>query len=133
MGDNDEVAVRAAVAAFYAAFDDGFKGPATYATEDWNHINPFGGRDVGREATLTTVRAVHETFLKGVTDTIQSMDVRFASNDVAIATVLSRMSTVTLPDGGVLPEGGQIRTFVVVRRGEEWLITHDHNTNLPRR
>jgi hypothetical protein len=50
---NDERAeVPAAIEAFYKAFDEGFIGPADYATKDWNHINPYGGRDRGREATL---------------------------------------------------------------------------------
>jgi hypothetical protein len=38
-----EAAVRTAITAFYKAFDDGFVGPAVFATEDWNHINPYGG------------------------------------------------------------------------------------------
>ena len=63
LSDDREAAVRTAIQAFYKAFDDGFVGPADYATEDWNHINPYGGRDRGREATLNTVREVHKTFL----------------------------------------------------------------------
>ena len=42
--DDQEPAVRTAIRAFYKAFDDGFVGPADFATEDWNHINPYGGR-----------------------------------------------------------------------------------------
>ena len=33
-------AALAPVQAFYKAFDDGFTAPASFATEDWNHINP---------------------------------------------------------------------------------------------
>jgi hypothetical protein len=57
LSDDREAPVRTAIQAFYKAFDDGFVGPADYATEDWNHINPYGGRDRGREATLSTVRS----------------------------------------------------------------------------
>jgi hypothetical protein len=60
LSDDREAAVRTAIRAFYKAFNDGFVGPADYATEDWNHINPYGGRDRGREATLKTVRKVHQ-------------------------------------------------------------------------
>jgi ketosteroid isomerase-like protein len=99
MSGNDERDVRSAIQAFHKAFDDGFTGPADYATPDWNHINPYGGRDRGREATLKTVRQVHQTFLKGTTDTIEDMDIRFATSQVAVATVLSVMSPFTSPDG----------------------------------
>jgi uncharacterized protein (TIGR02246 family) len=127
---DETAAVRATVEAFYKAFDEGFTQPADYATEDWNHINPFGGRDRGREATLATVRAVHQTFLKGVTDTIQEMDVRFASPKVAVATVVSLRSAITMSDGAQRPAERNIRTFVVVKRGGRWLIMQDHNTNV---
>ena len=99
LSDDREAAVRSAIRAFYKAFDDGFVGAANYATEDWNHINPYGGRDRGREATLKTVRGVHQTFLKGTTDTIQNMDIRFAAENVAVGTVTSMLSPFTSPDG----------------------------------
>jgi hypothetical protein len=35
LSDDREVAVRTAIRAFYKAFNDGFVGPADYATEDW--------------------------------------------------------------------------------------------------
>src|SRR5262245_39837992 len=71
-----KAAIRTTIQAFYKAFDDGFTGSADYATEDWNHINPYGGRDRGREATLKTVRGAHQSFLKGTTDTVENMDIR---------------------------------------------------------
>jgi uncharacterized protein (TIGR02246 family) len=128
LSDDREAAVRTAIRAFYKAFDDGFLGPADYATEDWNHINPYGGRDRGREATLNTVREVHKTFLKGTTDTIENMNIRFAAQDVAVGTVTSIMSPFTSPDGVKHGAERHIRTFVVVKRGGRWLIMQDHNT-----
>jgi uncharacterized protein (TIGR02246 family) len=130
LSDDREAAVRTAIRAFYEAFNDGFVGPADYATEDWNHINPYGGRDRDREATLKTVRGVHQTFLKGTTDTIENMDIRFASQDVAVGTVTSLMSPFTSPD--IVKHGAErhIRTFVVVKRGGHWLIMQDHNTTV---
>jgi uncharacterized protein (TIGR02246 family) len=112
------------------AFDDGFVAPADYATEDWNHINPYGGHDRGREATLKTVRGVHQTFLKGTTDTIENMDIRFAAEDVAVGTVTSVMSPFTSPDRVKHGVERHIRTFVIVKRGGRWLIMQDHNTTV---
>jgi len=130
LSDDREAAVRSAIRAFYKAFDDGFVGAANYATEDWNHINPYGGRDRGREATLKTVRGVHQTFLKGTTDTIQNMDIRFAAENVAVGTVTSMLSPFTSPDGVKHGAEQYIRTFVVVKRGGHWLIMQDHNTRV---
>jgi uncharacterized protein (TIGR02246 family) len=125
-----EAPVRQAVQAFYAAFNapNGFQRAAEFSTDDWNHINPFGGRTNGRRAVLNEVEEVHRTFLKGVTDTVKQMDVRMASPDVAVVTVTSTMSPFTTPDGVRHEADGQIRTFVVVQRGQRWLIMQDHNT-----
>lgn len=125
----DELAVVRTVKMFYTDFDTGtFARAIEYSTEDWHHINPFGGVDADREAVLKDVRQVHSTFLKGVTDTPESFDVRFAAPTVAIVVVPSRLSTFTTPDG-VKHEGQRnIRTFVVVKRTGQWRIMHDHNT-----
>ena len=130
---SNEAQVRKTVQAFYAAFNShGFDRAAEFTSEDWNHINPGGGWTRGREAVLKELREVHGTFLKGVTDTITSLDVRFATADVAVATVTSQMSTFTMPDGVRHENEAHIRTFVVVRRGTRWLIVQDQNTAVAR-
>ncbi|MDI1243755.1 MAG: SgcJ/EcaC family oxidoreductase [bacterium] len=124
-----EKVVIEAVKLFYADFNDGaFARADEYTTSDWNHINPFGGRTVGRDAVLSEVRAVHTSFLKGVTDTPESFDVKFSSPNVALVIVPSRMSTFTTPDGVKHENERNIRTFVVVKRENRWRIMHDHNT-----
>jgi hypothetical protein len=85
--------------AFYKNFNEGFTRTADYATEDWNHIDPNGGRNRGREATLKRVREVHQTFLKGAKESIESMDVRFAADGVAVETIVSVSSPCVSPDG----------------------------------
>ncbi len=124
-----EKQVRQAVQAFYDAFSsDDFGRASEYTTEDWNHINPVGGWTRGRVAVLKEVNEVHSTFLKGVSDTPEEMSVRFATPDVAVVTVPSRVTTHTTPDGVRHENERQIRTFVVVKRGGRWLIMQDHNT-----
>lgn len=124
----DEQASRA-VRSFYAAFNaHNFGRAAEYTTEDWNHINPLGGRTRGREAVLKDLEEVHSTFLKGVSDTIEELDVRFATPDVAVATVTSAVSTFTTPDGVKHENERHVRTFVVVKRKGRWLIMQDQNT-----
>jgi uncharacterized protein (TIGR02246 family) len=127
---DDEAAVRHVVQAFYMAFDEGFVKPVDFATDDWYHINPFGGIDRGLEATLKTVRKVPTTFLKDVTDTPEDIAIRFATGDVAVATVTSTMSPYTRPDGVKQGSQKQVRTFIVVKRSERWLLMQDHNTTV---
>jgi len=128
-----EKQVRQAVQSFYDAFNaHGFGRVSEYTTDDWNHINPFGGRTRGREAVLKELNEVHSTFLKGVSDTIEDMDIRFAADNVAVVTVTSRMSTFTTPDDVRHENERHIRTFVVVRRNGRWRIMQDQNTTLGR-
>jgi uncharacterized protein (TIGR02246 family) len=125
----DEQRVRTVVQSFYAAFNShGWKNAENFATEDWNHINPLGGWTRGRAAVLKELEEVHSSFLKGVSDTIENMAVTFASPDVAVVTVTSRMSTYTTPDGVPHENERHIRTFIVVKRVSRWLIMQDQNT-----
>ena len=128
-GDKD-ADVRTTVQAFYKNFNEGFIGPADFATEDWNHINPYGGRTQGREATLKDVRRVHQTFLKDAKANIESMDVRFATDDVAVVTVIAVSSPFVSPDGTKHDVLHGIGTFIVVKRGDRWLIMQDQNTTV---
>ena len=128
--DEKAAEVRATIQTFYKNFNEGFTAPADYATEDWNHINPNGGRNQGREATLARVREVHRTFLKGAKESVESIDVRFAADDVAVGTVISVSSPFVSPDGTKHEVQRGIRTFVVVKRGGRWLIMQDHNTTI---
>jgi len=104
-------------------------GHATkYTTEDWVHINPLGGCTRGRDAVLKELDEVRSTFLKGVSDNIEKMSVVFPTPDVAAVTVLSQMSTFTTPDGVKHENERHIRTFVLVRRNEQWRILQHQNT-----
>ena len=126
-----EKQVRQAVQLFYDAFNaHGFGHAAEYTTDDWNHINPFGGWARGRKVVLKELREVHATFLKGVTDTVEDMNVRFATPNVAVVTVISRMSTYYPPDGVKHENERHIRTFVVVKQNGRWLIMQDQNTTI---
>lgn len=130
---NNEEQVRQAVQSFHAAFNSHDFGSAEeYTTEDWNHINPFGGWTRGRDAVLKELKEVHSTFLKGVSSTIEDFSVRFASPDVAVVTVTSRSSTFITPDGVRHENERSIRTFVVVKRNSRWLIMQDQNTFISR-
>lgn len=95
----DEDSVREVVLNFQEDFNDGkFNKAETYATPDWEHINPGGGIDIGRESTLKNVRSVHQSFLKGISMTTDSMNVRFVTPEVALVTAYHTMDNYITPD-----------------------------------
>jgi len=121
--------VRRTVQRYYDAFNGhSFSRAPEFTTEDWVHINPSGGITRGRDAVLAELRQVHESFLKGVTDTPDSMEVRFATPDVAVATVPGRVTTYVTPDSVRHENERQVRTFVLVRRDGLWRVMQDQNT-----
>ena len=120
----DKEAVKKVVIAFQQDFNEGsFKNAAAYSTVDWDHINPVGGIDKGRDSVLKTVRAVHQTFLKGVTMRIESMAIRFITPDVAIADVIHKVDNYTTPDEIKHENERHIKTYVVVKKKGKWLLT----------
>ncbi|HEX4949323.1 MAG TPA: hypothetical protein VFZ34_21800, partial [Blastocatellia bacterium] len=69
---------------------------------------------------------------KGVTDTMEEMDVRFATQDVAVVTVTSQMTTYITPDKIRHENERHLRTFVVLKRSGKWRIMQDQNTLIAR-
>ena len=121
--------IREAVSAFYQAFNaHDFAGAAEFTTPDWAHINPLGGWTRGRDSVLAELREVHHSFLKGVTDTPDSMVVRVTGATSAVVTVPSRLSTYVTPDGIRHQGERQIRTFVLIKQERRWRILQDQNT-----
>jgi uncharacterized protein (TIGR02246 family) len=125
----DKETIKKVVIAFQDDFNEGsFKNADAYSTSDWRHINPGGGIDKGRDSVLISVRAVHQTFLKGVTMEIESMDIRFLTTEVAIADVIHKVGNFTTPDGVKHENERHIKTYVIVKKKGKWLLAQDHNT-----
>ena len=125
----NEKLVKIVVLAFQDDFNEGaFKNAEFYTTKDWEHINPGGGITKGREAVLKEVKAVHQTFLKGVSLTIESITIRFLTPTVAIADVVHKSSDYELPQGIKHQNERQQKTYIIVKRQNKWLLTLDQNT-----
>jgi len=127
---NEEL-VKKVIIAFQEDFNDGsFKNAASYTTIDWEHLDPTGGITKGRDEVLKLVRSVHQTFLKGVSITIESMTIRFITPDVAIADVIHKISTYEIPAGVKHENERELKTYVLVKQKGKWLLTHDQNTTI---
>jgi uncharacterized protein (TIGR02246 family) len=127
---NEEL-VKKVVIAFQEDFNDGgFKNATSYTTIDWEHLDPGGGITKGRDEVLKVVRSIHQTFLKGVSITIESMTIRFITHDVAIVDVIHKISTYELPVGVKHENERELKTYVIVKQKGKWLLTHDQNTTI---
>ena len=125
----NEQLVKNVVLAFQDDFNEGgFKKAQFYTTKDWEHINPGGGITKGREAVLKEVRDVHQTFLKGVSLTIESIAIRFLTPTVAIADVVHKSSEYELPQGVKHQNERQRKTYIIVKKQNKWWLTLDQNT-----
>ena len=129
INSKDEESVNKTIISFQEDFNNGdFKNATDYTTDDWEHINPGGGITKGRSEVLKEVRGVHQTFLKGVNMTIENITIRFVNPNVAIADVIHKMSIYELPKGVRHENERQIKTYIVIKQNDKWLLTYDHNT-----
>ncbi len=122
--------VREVVKSFVDDYNNGdFKNASFYTTTDWVHINPGGGITRGREDVLKEVRAIHQTMLKGVSITIDTITTRFLTADVVIVNAVHTSGTYITPEDGIKHENEkQMKTYIVVRQKGKWLLTLDQNT-----
>jgi len=126
---NDIEEIKKVIIAFQEDFNEGiFKNVKNYTTEDWIHINPGGGMTNGRTAVLKEVVAVHQTFLKGVSMTIDSLNIKLSSPQFAYAIVYHKLSDYELPKGTINKNQQNIKTYIFEKRKKKWLMILDQNT-----
>ena len=125
----DEQLVKNVVLAYQDDYNDGaFKNAASYSTQDWEHINPIGGITRGRDEVLKELRPLTQTILKGVTLQVESITVRFLSPTVAIANVVHKCSDYEFPQGVKHQNERHMKTYIIVKKQNKWLLTLDQNT-----
>lgn len=121
--------VKRIILEFQNDFNEGsFNNAGSYTTTDWEHINPNGGISKGRDNVLKEVRAVHQSFLKGVRMKIEQIEIRFLTPTVAVADVVHLIDNYTTPDNLIHKNERQIKTYIIVKQEGKWLLAHDHNT-----
>jgi len=110
-----------------------FSDMATYATADLEWVNHFGTSLKGRDEVQKWNQTPHNTFLKTAHTTLESMTIRFITQDVAIVTVIHQTSAFYPPDGidrgNNKQEGArEIKSMVVVKQNNKWLLCHNQTT-----
>jgi uncharacterized protein (TIGR02246 family) len=126
---HDERLVKNVVLAYQDDYNDGrFKNVDSYTTEDWEHINPIGGITIGRDEVLKELLPLCQTILKGVSLTVESSTIRFVSPTVAIANVVHKCSDYEFPSGVKHHNERHMKTYIIVKKRDRWLLTLDQNT-----
>lgn len=124
-------AVETVVRLFQEDFNEGsFRRAPDYTTTDWHHIHSGGGITRGRADVLSEVRAVHQTFLKDVTMSLDSMHIRHVTPDVAVVDAVHTVSPHQSSSGEMHTNEKWLKTYVIVRRNGRWLLAHDHSTTI---
>lgn len=130
----DEKAIQAQVSQMVSDWNTHeFKNMDSYMTEDVEWVNIVGMWWKGR----AEVKAAHQgnfgAFFKGVPFKQKSLQTRFLTKDVAVATLISNVGEFFPPDGidhgnNKMPASDDILTLVFVKKNEKWLIASGQNT-----
>jgi uncharacterized protein (TIGR02246 family) len=128
----DEMAIRAIVKAVPEALNKkDMKMYADLFADDADWINVVGMHWRGKAAVVKA----HEVYLKTVFRdggmSNRDITIRAVTPDVAIAVVIEDdKGGGILPDGSKPSPGSGRLTYVLVKRGGKWKITHGHNTHI---
>ena len=118
--ERDVAAIREVIAAA-GRFQNDVEPFLALHTEDAVIVNIAGIRVLGRQALREAMTRALETHLANVLTTIEVLDVRFATPDVAIVSCVKHVRDENPDSAGALPSRGSL-TYVVVRRPEGWRI-----------
>jgi len=131
---SDEKAIQAQVSQMVSDWNThDFKNMDTYMTADVEWVNIVGMWWKGR----AEVKAAHQgnfgAFFKGVPFVQKSLNTRFLTKDVAVATLICSVGEFFPPDGidhgnNRMPAGDDILTLVFVKKDGKWLIASGQNT-----
>ena len=93
---------------------------------DW--INIVGMHWRGKAAVIKGHEVYHRTIFQKTQLTITNSAIRAITPDVAVAVVTLKVGPFTPPDGKPRFGTEDRESFILVKRGGAWRITHGHNT-----
>jgi uncharacterized protein (TIGR02246 family) len=129
--NSDQAAIRQTVMGLQDAWNrHDMKAFASLFTEDADFVNVAGAWWKGRAEIEQMHRASHATMFKESTLSIEAVDIRFLTPDIAIAHVLTGLVGQKMPDGTVVPPRRALLTQVLQKQGGKWMIVAAHNTDV---
>jgi uncharacterized protein (TIGR02246 family) len=126
---NDSVVIGEQVDAFFASWNKhDFSDMKNYVAEDCDFVNVAGMHWKGREDIQYAHNKTHEQIFKNKPLKKLSVDIRFLTEDVAIAHVQMHLEgTLATPDGSRQVDPDALATFVFLNKNGAWLITAVEN------
>jgi uncharacterized protein (TIGR02246 family) len=98
---------------------------------DADFVNVGGMHWKGRDQIRNEHVHVHEMQMKDSTLTIHAVRVRFLKPDFGLAHIEWELQGDRDPDGTSRPPREGVMSWVVQKRGQNWLVASSHNTNIP--
>ncbi len=128
---DDESAVRAVVAEFANTWNrHDMKAMHELNTEDVEWVNVTANHWKGNPSVLKGHSTIHRTVFAKTDMSVEKTSVRAIAPNAVIAVAAMKFGPVTIPSGQVLPELRTRGSFIMVRRGAAWKITHFQNTTI---
>ncbi|MDO7877708.1 SgcJ/EcaC family oxidoreductase [Hymenobacter sp. ASUV-10] len=130
----DETAIRQLVQRMAANWTNHhFADMETYTTPDVSWVNIVGMWWRGRPAVQQAHQQIFDTMFKGVPFTLNDVNVRFVTPDVAVVNAHEHVGAFYPPDGinrGANKAGDtdELMTLVMVKQQGRWLLTAGQNT-----
>jgi len=127
--DTELQSIRKLIGSFINDLNRGdFSSLPDYCTKEWIHINSYGGVNYGRDEGVQEIFQTYKTNLKDAKIAIDKMTVRMISQDAAIITVIHKIDSYTDTRAIKYSNQQQVKTFVVVKQADKWLLALDQST-----
>jgi uncharacterized protein (TIGR02246 family) len=127
----DEAEIRRAVTGLREAWNrHDMKAFASEFAEDADFVNVAGAWWKGRAEIEQKHAAVHATVFRESTLSIDELDIRFLTPEVAVAHVLTSLVGQKTPEGAPVPPRKALLTQVLQKRNGKWMIVASQNTDV---
>lgn len=107
-----------------------FSNMKNYTTEDVDWVNVVGMWWKGRDEVQFAHDAFHETMFRDVKMDLKNSKIRFITEDVAVAHIVTHYGEYNTPDGKKMGNTDDIATLVYVKRNGKWLLTAGENVTV---
>jgi len=103
---------------------------ANLFAEDADFVNVAGAWWKGRTEIEQKHLAAHTTIFRDSTLSVEEVDVRFLSPDIAIAHLLTSLVGQKMADGTAVPPRRALLTQVLQKQSGKWMIVASQNTDV---
>jgi uncharacterized protein (TIGR02246 family) len=129
--DPDEEEIRTVQTRLHEAWNrHDMKAFSNLFAEDADFVNVAGAWWKGRTEIENKHASVHASIFRESTLTIDDVQIRFLTRDIALAHVLTSLTGQKTPEGAPVPPRKAILTQVLQKQNGKWLIVAAQNTDV---